>query len=125
MSHSLKLHTDPVPLVDDGQGGLRVGDSRVYLEDLEDVVREFDAEESPESIAQNLDTLLLRDVYAVLAYYLHHEAEVRSYIAEQRAGADDARRDIEGQHKDRGALRNRLTERWQELKRTDVGTSDR
>lgn len=43
----------------------------------------------------DFDTLDLADVYAVIAYYLRHGAEVDAYLAEQRRLADEVRREIE------------------------------
>ncbi len=42
-----------------------------------------------EAIMQELDTLDLGDVYAVLAYYLHNQAEVEAYLAEEERYADE------------------------------------
>lgn len=104
-------HADPVPLFDDGHGGLRVGASRVHLEH---VIQKFDEGESPETIVGHYETLELKDVYAVLAYFLHHEAEVRAYIARQDARADAIREEIERLQLDRPTLRSRLLARRQQ-----------
>ncbi len=53
------------------------------------LVSAFKRGESPESIQESCPTVAPADVYAVLAYYLNHRAEVEVYIAEQeRAGAE-------------------------------------
>jgi uncharacterized protein (DUF433 family) len=81
-----------VPLFDDGQGGLRVTGTRVLLERI---VHAFEDGATPEGIVQSYDTLHLDDVYAVLAWYLRHKAEVEDYLQKRAADAEAIRRKIE------------------------------
>ena len=60
----LPFPSDPVPLREDGRGGLRLGDSRVPLDVVLD---EYDDGADPESIVNAHPTLRLADVYAVVA----------------------------------------------------------
>jgi uncharacterized protein (DUF433 family) len=71
--------------VDEG-GAVRVGSSRISL-DL--VVEQYENGMAPEDMVRAYDTLLLADVYAVIAYYLRHRDEVRAYLKrrEEEAGA--------------------------------------
>jgi uncharacterized protein (DUF433 family) len=76
----LIVEPQPVPLRKAKDGSWRVGNTRVLL-DL--VVYAFNSGRTPEEIAQSYDTLQLEEVYAVIAYYLGHRAEVDAYLAEQ------------------------------------------
>jgi uncharacterized protein (DUF433 family) len=72
----LPLHADRPPLrVDDG-GAVRVGKSRITLDLL---VSQYDNGMTPEDMVRAYDTLDLADVYAAIAYYLRHRAEVGAY----------------------------------------------
>lgn len=82
----------PVPLYEDPPGVLRVGRSRVLLEL---VIRAHQRGASPQDIARMYNTLDLGDVYAVVAYYLVHPAEVDEYLRKCDEEADAVRRKIE------------------------------
>jgi uncharacterized protein (DUF433 family) len=77
---ALTIELQPVPLREELDGTWRVGNTRVLF-DL--VVQAFNDGRTPEEIIQSYDTLSLEDVYAVIAYYLSHRAEVDAYIEEQ------------------------------------------
>jgi uncharacterized protein (DUF433 family) len=81
-----------VPLKTDARGKIRVGDSRVLLEL---VIYAFQQGETAESIVDSYPTLKLSDVYAVLAYYLTHRAEVDGYMQEAQETAEQIRREVE------------------------------
>lgn len=104
----LPFPTDPVPLREDGRGGFRVGDSRVPLDVVLD---EYENGSDVESIVNAYPTLRLADVYAVIAYYLRHQEEVKAYIREREATAAELRREIESRQSGRGDLRARLLAR--------------
>jgi len=76
----------PAVIAGHGQGGLRVTGTRVLLERI---VHAFEDGATPEGIVQSYDTLPLADVYAVLAWYLRHKAEVQDYL---RKRAEEALR---------------------------------
>ena len=97
-----------VPLFDDGQGGLRIAGTRVLLER---VVHAFEDGATPEGIVQSYDTLQLADVYAVLAWYLRHKADVDVYLRSRTVEAETIRQKIEAGQPDRAQLRARLTAR--------------
>ncbi|MBX3438272.1 MAG: DUF433 domain-containing protein [Planctomycetaceae bacterium] len=105
---NLLVEPVPVPLFDDGHGGLRVANSRVLLER---VIHAFDAGATPEGIVQSYDTLRLPDVYAVLSWYLQHRTEVGEYLREREAAAEAFRRQIEGGQSGLADLRSRLLAR--------------
>lgn len=72
------------PLAADAAGALRVGNSRVMLDA---VVAAFYDGATAEEIVEQYPAISLAQVYAVIAYYLAHTAEVDDYlrIREQRA----------------------------------------
>jgi uncharacterized protein (DUF433 family) len=110
----LSVTTDAAPIRVTGDGVAMVGDTRVPLATL---VHEFRAGATPEQIVDDFDTLDLADVYAAIAYYLRHQAEVDAYLREQ----DELAAEVRARHLRRfpqTGLRERLTQRL-------VGRSDR
>lgn len=99
--------TAEIPLATDTHGVVRVGGTRVTLES---VIGAFRAGATPEEIAQQFPTLLLADVYQVIAYYLNHTVEVESYLAARQKEADGLRNEIERRFDTRG-MRDRLVAR--------------
>jgi len=55
----------------------------------------------------------LADLYAVIAYYLRHRADVEAYLAEREQRAQEVRQRIETQQGDLAELRGRLLARQQ------------
>lgn len=72
-----------IPLHTDEHGTIRVSGTRITLET---VINYYRQGESPEAIHEGFPTLPLTDIYAVIAYYLAHQAEVDAYL-EQRTQA--------------------------------------
>ena len=66
----------------DGQGVLRVSDTRVPLDS---VVAAFEIGASPETIQQQYPTLSLELVYGAIAYYLSNPESVQNYLHRQEA----------------------------------------
>ena len=102
------IQPDPVPLRSDGGTGLRVGDSRVSLDT---VIEEFENGADPEGIVNAYPTLRLADVYAVIAYYLRHQDEVKEYLRQREEEADRLQQEIEAKQPGRGELRAKLMAR--------------
>jgi uncharacterized protein (DUF433 family) len=100
---ALSITDTPVPLRADAHEVIRVGQTRVTLDTL---VAAFCAGATAEEIAQRYPSLDLGDVYAVIAYYLHHRAEVDAYL-EQRRQAEQVRREHEARL-DPAGVRERL-----------------
>jgi uncharacterized protein (DUF433 family) len=67
------------PYIEQRNGGLYIGGSRVSLDS---VVIHFQEGATPEKIVQSFPTLKLSHVYGAIAYYLEHEDMVKEYIAE-------------------------------------------
>jgi uncharacterized protein (DUF433 family) len=86
------IAADPVPLMTDADGVIRVGGTRVTLDTL---VAAFHDGASAETIAEQYPALELADVYAVIAYYLRHRAEVEDYLRRGQQQADAVRRENE------------------------------
>jgi uncharacterized protein (DUF433 family) len=102
------LQADPLPLRLEESGAIRVGNSRILLDQ---VVREFLVGADPESIVNAYPTLQLADVYAVIAYYLRHQAEVDNYLQQGQAEAAELRREIESSQPGQAELRAKLRAR--------------
>lgn len=99
------VRTDVPPIREDESGALRVGNTRVLLEF---VIKEFEDGATPEAIIQQFPSLLLSDVYAVIAYYLKHRDEIGGYIAERDRLGDSVQHRIEAGQPDLAEIRRRL-----------------
>src|SRR5688572_2032907 len=90
--NGLPLHAASPPLRLDEEGAVRIGESRVSL-DL--VVEQYENGMTPEDLVRAYDTLGLADVHAVIAYYLRHREEVRTYLKRREGEAEALRAKIE------------------------------
>jgi uncharacterized protein (DUF433 family) len=114
---SLVIEPLSVPLQADERGDIRVANSRILLDY---VVREFEEGATPETIVENYDTLRLADVYAVIAYYLQHEDEVKGYLQRRREAIEELRHTIEAAQPDPAELRARLLARRAQMEQGHV-----
>jgi len=89
---NLELQPLSIPLRDDGQGGLRVGETRV---NFESVWHTHQQGARPEEIVQAFDTLNVADVYTVLAWALRHPQEVQAYLKRRETEAAALRQRLE------------------------------
>lgn len=95
-----------VPLKIEENGAIRVAGTRVLLEV---VIHAFQHGETAESIVDSYPTLKLADVYAVIAYYLNHRAEVDAYLQQVEEKATQIQHEIEANYTPKThALLNRL-----------------
>ncbi len=94
LTNGLPLHAEPPPLRIAEEGAVRVGNSRVSL-DL--VVEQYENGMTPEDLVRAYDTLDLADVHAVIAYYLRHREEVRTYLKRREEEAKALRARIEAE----------------------------
>lgn len=62
---------------------------------LDTVIHAFKSGATAEEIAQDYPSLALPDVYAVLAHYLRHRAEIESYLEGRAREHDELRQKIE------------------------------
>jgi uncharacterized protein (DUF433 family) len=104
----LKIEKLPVPLTANEHGVLRITGTRVSLDS---VIAAFDLGATPEQIVHKFPTLKLVDVYAVITYYLRHQDEVHSYLAEQHKAAEALRQKLEAEFPPPKNLRARLLKR--------------
>ncbi len=104
---ALSITDTPVPLSVDARGVIRVGHTRVTLDTL---IAAFGAGATAEEIAQRYPSLDLGDVYAVIAYYLRHHAEVDAYLDQRRRQAAQIQREHEARF-DPAGVRERLLAR--------------
>src|SRR5438874_12355847 len=104
------INQEAPPLRVDDTGTIRVGSSRISLDF---VIEAFRLGHSPENIADEYPSMTLPEVYATIAYYLRHRAELDPYIEEGRKRVEELTRQIESEpgHKE---LRERLLKRAKE-----------
>lgn len=108
---SRQIAAEPVPVDVDGDGVMRVGNTRVTLDSI---VWAFLDGATPEEIASQYPSLDLADVYAVITYYLHRRAEVEAYVQKRDEMAAKARIENEARF-DPSGVRARLLSRRKEL----------
>ena len=99
--------TAELPLITDSHGTVRVQGTRVTLDSI---VTAFRAGATAEKIARKFPSVPLADVHLIVAHYLHHAAEIDSYLSGQRAEALALRQRTE-QRFDPTSLRARLLAR--------------
>jgi len=104
---SLAIVTEPLPLMIDKDGVVRVGHTRVTLDT---VVAAFRDGATAEEIVQQYPSLQLADVYAVIGYYLRQQAEVDAYLRQRQQQAGDIRSQNEARFDPTG-VRDRLLAR--------------
>lgn len=89
MSHGLAI--EPIPMTDYleivAQDVVRVKGHRIGLEHI---VERYQTGLSPEQIALDFPGVDLAAIYNIIAYYLHNQEEVESYLERVNARADAA-----------------------------------
>ena len=106
MTH-LELLAEKPPLLQDEDGVIRVGGTRVRLDT---VIGAFQNGCTPEAIQDKYSSLAITDIYAVITYYLRHREEIETYLAERRLQIEEAEREIEARFPSAG-VRERLLAR--------------
>lgn len=117
MFNLLTVETRPVPLDRLPNGVFRVAGTRIGL-DI--VIRAYKHGLAPEQIVEDYDSLRLADVYALIAFYLDHTAEVEQYLRDDDALALEVRRKIEAAQPPRPWMKEKLLRRKAERERSDV-----
>ena len=120
---NLILEAIPVPLQDDGHGGLRVGQTRVSLESVWHLHQQG---ASPAEIVRAFDTLQAADVHAVLAWALAHREAVDAYLKRRGEEAAQIRSELEAAgltltRQESARLKQKLKARQQQLQRQGTG----
>src|SRR5262249_518174 len=85
-----------VPLWEEPPGVWRVGKSRVLLEL---VIRAYQRGASPQEIVRMYDSLVLGDVFAVIAYYLAHPTAIDEYLGQCDAEAEGSGGEMEARQR--------------------------
>jgi uncharacterized protein (DUF433 family) len=98
-----------IPLRADPDGTIRVGGTRVTLDVIIDAFR---GGETPEQIAEGLESVTLADVYAAITYYLFHREQVEQYMQSREQIARAIGSNI-ARLQDSSNLRDRLMARRQ------------
>lgn len=104
---TLAVERQAIPLKADQKGLMRVGNTRVTLDT---VVYAFEQGNTAEEIVSHYPALQLPNVYAVIAYYLNNQAEVRAYIQQQETETERIWEQIEAKV-DYQSFRERLLAR--------------
>ena len=82
---NLAAVTEKIPIETDGNGVIRVSNTRITLETL---ISAFKDGSTAEEIAYQLPALNLADVYAVITYYLRNRDSVDKYLNNQIQSAE-------------------------------------
>jgi len=101
--------TTPLEVWEDGT--IRVANSRVTLDVI---VRQFKTGATAEQIQEDFSSLNLREIYAVLAFYLEQTESVEDYLKKQQAETQETARFIE-QNLSTQNLRSSIRARQREL----------
>ncbi|MFL5245834.1 MAG: DUF433 domain-containing protein [Gemmataceae bacterium] len=109
------FHADRFPLRADHGGAVRVGNSRISVDVI---VQQYENGMTPEDMVRAYDTLVLADVYAVIAYYLRHRDEVRTYLKRREDEAEALRMRIEAERP--GVSREELLARRSAREKADA-----
>lgn len=104
---SIALQAEPMPLVMDEYGTIRVGNTRVTLDTI---ITAHQQGETPEVIADQYPSVALADIYAAITFYLRHREDVQAYLDERRRRGDEVRRKHESRFSQSG-LREELSAR--------------
>lgn len=81
----LLIEAEAPPLTRWDDGSIRVDGTRLLLETI---ITAYKMGDCPEEIAASFPAASLRDIYAVITYYLGHKDEVEEYLTEvEREGA--------------------------------------
>lgn len=104
---TLSFVAETVPLVQDTDGVIRVGNTRVTLDTL---IMAFHDGATAEEIVHQYPSLNLADVYQIIGYYLRNSLEVEEYLKQREEQASIIRKQNESRF-DPNGIRNRLLER--------------
>ncbi len=95
----------PVPIHTDEHGTIRVGGTRVTLDV---VLARYQQGRTLAEIKESFPTLKLADIYAVISYYLSHQAEVDEYLRQQDEEAVSVRQQLEAENPELFALEDKF-----------------
>jgi uncharacterized protein (DUF433 family) len=104
---NLSSATEIIPLAEDAEGIIRVGNTRVTLET---VIAAFSEGATAEKIVQRYPSLHLADVYDVIGFCLRRPSDVDACLQRRRDQAEAVRRKNEARFDPEG-VRDRLLAR--------------
>jgi len=78
--------------IEQREGNYYIAGTRISLDSI---IHAFRRGESPETICQNFELLLLEEVYGAIAYYLANQAEIDAYLALQNEKWAEGKRNAE------------------------------
>lgn len=83
---------EPIPLVADANGVIRVSQTRITLDT---VLTAFLEGGTAEEIREQYPSLQLSDIYFASGYYLRHQSEVDAYLMERQRLATEVQQEAE------------------------------
>lgn len=104
---TLVIETQPLPLLLDDDGVVRISGTRVTLDTI---IYAFLDGATAEEIAQQYPSLSLPDIYSVIGYYLNQTPKVNQYLQRREKFAKKIRQQNESRF-DPNGLRDRLLAR--------------
>ena len=104
---TLIIETQPLPLVLDSDGVVRIGGTRVTLDTI---IYAFLDGATAEEIAQQYPSLSLPDIYSVIGYYLNSSTQVEVYLRQREKFTAEVRQQNESRF-DPSGVRDRLLAR--------------
>ena len=104
---TLLIETQPLPLLLDTDGVVRVSGTRVTLDTI---IYAFLDGATAEEIAQQYPSLSLPDIYSIIGYYLKQTAKVNQYLQRREKLAAKVKRQNETRF-DPNGVRDRLLAR--------------
>ncbi|MBN1317784.1 MAG: DUF433 domain-containing protein [Anaerolineales bacterium] len=104
---TLLIETQPLPLIQDSDGVVRISGTRVTLDT---VILAFLDGATAEEIVQQYPSLSLPDIYSVIGYYLNRSDQVNRYLEHRKKLAEEIKKQNETQF-DPDGIRNRLLAR--------------
>ena len=87
--------TVSLPLKMDEQGNIRISGTRVTLDTI---IARHQQGDTPESIHAGFPTVPLNDIYAAIAYYISHQAEIDTYLKQNDDDGERLRQEVEARY---------------------------
>jgi uncharacterized protein (DUF433 family) len=105
-----------IPLQADAYGTIQISGTRVTLDT---VIARYHQGDSPETIHDSFDVLPVNDIYAVIAYYLGHRAELDAYLKRREEEGERIRQEIEANYTPEQRARHERLRKLAEEKRRE------
>jgi uncharacterized protein (DUF433 family) len=89
---AMTIAADPLPMVADEHGVIRVSGTRVTLDTLLD---HYNQGYAVDDLHTAFPSIPVADIHTVIGHYLRHKGEVDAYLGAKRREAEDTRRKSE------------------------------